>query len=59
VRSTPDLAKLLSEGEHLGFEHCVIANQALAKITKNDRIKLHAVDHLRQLMKIFPEVANR
>lgn len=52
VRTTPDVPRLLYEGNRLGFEGCVLASQALPKLKSNVVINLHGIDHLRHFNKL-------
>lgn len=49
VRATPDTPRLLAEGNRLGFEECVLASRSLHKIKMNLDMKLHGIDHIRNL----------
>lgn len=61
VRATPDLPRLLAEGNRLGFEECVLASRSLNKIKLNldMKMKLHEIDHIRNLMKLESLLTHR
>ena len=52
VRATPDIPRLLAEGNRLGFEDCVLASRSLNKIRLNLDTQLHGIDHIRNLMSL-------
>ncbi len=52
VRATPDVPRLLHEGNRLGFEECVLSSRSLLKIKSNVAINLHGINHIRNLPKL-------
>ncbi len=52
VRATPDVPRLLAEGNRLGFEECVLSNRSLNKIKLDLEMQLHGIDHIHDLMKL-------
>lgn len=51
IRPTPDIPRLLNEGKRLGFNECILAGRVLVK-NKESGVKLHGLDHLRNLPKL-------
>ncbi|TCL70826.1 DNA repair protein RadA/Sms [Hydrogenispora ethanolica] len=59
VRTIPELEKLLNEGRRLGFEACVLAAQSVKRISPPAGIRLHAIDHIRRLVQVLPELLEK
>ncbi len=56
VRATPEIIKLINEGRRLGFEDCVLAKQTLKRMEPPAGIRFHAIEHIRQLVQVIPEI---
>ncbi len=59
VRTTPELEKLLHEGRRLGFEACVLSAQSIKRINPPPGIRLHAIEHIRRLVQVIPEITEK
>jgi DNA repair protein RadA/Sms len=59
VRPTPDLARLINEGQRLGFSDCVIAKRALQKLPAEMGINLFGLEHIGGFQKIIPAIVDK
>jgi DNA repair protein RadA/Sms len=59
VRPTPEVPRLLSEGGRLGFNQCILSSRALIKNKPTPEMKLYGIDHLRNLLKLLPEISKK
>lgn len=54
VRPTPEIPKLLSEGQRLGFTDCVLSSRAVQKNKTGTELRLVGLEHLRTMLNIMP-----
>lgn len=59
VRPIPDLARLINEGQRLGFKDCVIAKRALRKLPADLEINLFGLEHVGGFLKIIPAIMDK
>lgn len=59
VRPTPDLARLINEGQRLGFSDCVIAKRAFHKLPPDLAINLFGLEHIGGFLKIIPAIMDK
>jgi DNA repair protein RadA len=59
VRPIPELPRLLSEGNRLGFNECILSNKGLKKKPVMPELKLYGIDHLRNILRLLPEISKK
>lgn len=55
IRPVPGIERLVSEGNRLGFERCVLAKRS--KLKKSE-LKVYGIEHLSRLPALAPELSN-
>ncbi len=56
IRPVPGFERLVSEGNRLGFEQCVLAKRFMPKQTS---LKVYGLEHLRGLPALAPEISRK
>lgn len=56
IRPTPDAARLIIEGERLGFHQCIMSSRSMGKVKYGPNIKVHGLDHIRNLHNLLSQI---